>query len=391
MANFLSKDKLIFILSFVGAQLITFLALPLITRLYTPELFGAYSYNLAIISILGYLSCFRLNLMLQIEINEIQLEKRVGQCYFLTIVISIILLILGFVIFGLSSIMLIYAISILLLGMYEIHIDYYSSKLEYKKIAKMNMIRTISVVLSQLVLYSFEDGLIYGFFIGLVISQLFVFSSEKFKFKKIYFPDRYKIKFMCKNTFITIVNFIGSSAPLIVINYFTTTQMLGVYSLADKLLISLFVMVNNIFSRFIFNDLKEKDIITVFKKWFCILTIFFSIILLIVFLIPNSVFSLVFGKGWDEALGLMRCLMPWFGLQLFMILINCLYVKEKKEEQLIVIEVVKNITRILSIVILVCFPVSIEDVVFISSVIPVIFVWIVFYLGIKNENLFLQK
>ncbi|MHA6608496.1 lipopolysaccharide biosynthesis protein [Photobacterium damselae] len=388
MSNFIANDKMKFVLSFVGAQFITFIALPLITRLYSPSQFGVFSYNLAIISLLGYLSCFRLNLILQLEEGEKSLEKRLMQCYLLIAITTFTLLITSLLLFGFNLIVSICVISILLLGLYEIHVDYYSSKLNYSSIAKMNVIRTISVVFFQIILSSINNGLIYGFFIGLFISQLYIIKKESRSIGKFEWISKNDLTFMYKNTGISIVNFIGSTFPLIVIHYFLTSHDVGVYSLADKLLIAVFIVMNNVVSRFIFNDLKRKTIKTVFKKWLLILATLFFVVLLVITLIPSFVFGYIFGSEWIDSLSIINCLMPWFGLQLFMIVINCIYIKKQNESKLLWIELVKNLSRIFTILILIYFSISLDMIILISSTIPLLIVIILFYRDTKNENLF---
>ncbi|HIF9343106.1 TPA: lipopolysaccharide biosynthesis protein [Photobacterium damselae] len=388
MSNFIANGKMKFILSFVGAQFITFIALPLITRLYSPSQFGVFSYNLAIISLLGYLSCFRLNLILQLEDGEKSLEKRLSQCYLLIAITTFALFIISFLLYGFNLIVSICVISILLLGLYEIHVDYYSSKLNYSSIAKMNVIRTISVVFFQIILSPINNGLIYGFFIGLFISQLYIIFNENRSVGKVEWLSKNDLTFMYKNTGISIVNFIGSTFPLIIIHYFLTSHDVGVYSLADKLLIAIFVVVNNIASRFIFNDLKRKTIKMVFKKWLLILSTLFFIVFLVITLIPSFIFGNIFGREWIDALSIMNCLMPWFSLQLFMIVINCVYIKKQNESKLLWIEGIKNLSRIFTILILIYFSISLDTIILISSTIPLFIVIIFICRDAKNENLF---
>lgn len=361
------------------------LALPVITNLYDPKAFGIYSYHMAILSFLGYIASFRLNLKLQlVESNE----EIKNTCYLLAFIFSIVVFSSTLIIYNNIKLSILYFLSVLFLNIFEINMDYSSSKGKYKEIAKSNILRVVIVVIIQIILYKLEYGLFIGFIFGLVISQVVIYSfnfiPRKIKFKNL------DGKFMLKNTLISLISSSGSSIPLILVYNYASPLDAGLFSLADKLVLTLIVIMNNVVARLIYNDL--NSIISprlVFKYWVIKLLILSFFLGAIILTIPKSVFTLIFSKSWAISFQYLQSLLPWAFIQVILIPLTCIYIKRGLEINLIKLEFFKNSLRLVMVIILYEINFSTLDVMFISSIVTSIFALIVFFGSYKkNAHIF---
>ncbi|MCR9421165.1 MULTISPECIES: lipopolysaccharide biosynthesis protein [Vibrio] len=379
------NNKYLLLFGFGGSQIITMLALPVITNLYDPKAFGIYSYHMAILSFLGYIASFRLNLKLQlVESNE----EIKNTCYLLAFIFSIVVFSSTLIIYNNIKLSILYFLSVLFLNIFEINMDYSSSKGKYKEIAKSNILRVVIVVIIQIILYKLEYGLFIGFIFGLVISQVVIYSfnfiPRKIKFKNL------DGKFMLKNTLISLISSSGSSIPLILVYNYASPLDAGLFSLADKLVLTLIVIMNNVVARLIYNDL--NSIISprlVFKYWVIKLLILSFFLGAIILTIPKSVFTLIFSKSWAISFQYLQSLLPWAFIQVILIPLTCIYIKRGLEINLIKLEFFKNSLRLVMVIILYEINFSTLDVMFISSIVTSIFALIVFFGSYKkNAHIF---
>lgn len=379
------KKNMLLILGFGGSQIITILALPFITNLYDPEAFGIYSYHIVILSFLGYIASFRLNLKLQLDENN---EDIKNTCYFLAMIFSIFVFFATLIIFKSLILSFLYFFSVLFLNFFEINTDYSSSKRNYKDIAKSNILRVVIVVSVQIFLHDFKYGLFIGFLSGLVISQIAIYSFRLIPINiDLHSLDR---SFMLKNTLISLVTISGSSIPLILVYNYESILDAGLFSLADKLVLTLIVIINNISSRLIYNDLNgESSHSLVFKYW-CIRLLIISFLLVSsILIIPDQLFYFVFSDSWGMSFQYLKSLLPWFVTQVVLVPLTCVYIKNGLERNLIKLEFFKNFLRIIAIIIFYKANLSTQDVMIFSSVATAIFSFIVFFGSYKkNAHIF---
>ncbi|MFM5433608.1 lipopolysaccharide biosynthesis protein [Aeromonas veronii] len=373
------------LLGFAGAQAITIAALPAITNLYTPETFGLYSYHLAILSFLGYISSLRLNLKLQL-VKDNEIIKTA--CYAVSVFFSIVVFVICFFITKTLFLSLFYFLVVLFLGFFEINTDFSSSKGLYKKIAKLNIVRVIIVVAFQVLLSEVNHGLFMGFFLGLVISQLLTCSFPR-KLEPL-FSKALDFSFMVKNTLISLVSYCGSSFPLVLIFYFTSSSNVGLFALADKIGLSIIIIMNNVISRLIYNDLNgQLPPVHILIFWYKRIVIISAFIISVAFLVPNDFFSFIFSELWSSALDYFKALTPWVFVQILAIPYGCAYIKLGLEVRLIKMESLKNLIRILSISVLFMSDLSLYDTILISSTLTAICSILIFYRDYKkNEFIF---
>lgn len=359
------QDKLLLLFGFAGSQALTMLALPVITKLYAPDSFGFYSYHLAIVSFLGYVSCFRLNLKQQLTKDNVEIKNL---CYLITILFSASVFIMVFLVTNNIVNSFFYFVTVIFLGFYEINTDFQSSKKNYFIIAKCNITRTLITIAVQTFFYKFEYGLFWGFFVGLSISQLVVYRAD-FKIECKSF-ERSDINFMLKNTLISLVGYAGSSLPLIMVFHFTSAFESGLYSLADKLSLAIIVIINNVVSRLIYNDLNDvNSLIEVILSWYKRTISLLMVLVLVIFLIPNNVFLFIFSESWHSSFDFFKALVPWVGLQILIIPFSCAYIKVGLENKLLKLEFFKNLVRVSFITGLLINGMSTYDAIVISSLI----------------------
>ncbi|MGF1726775.1 lipopolysaccharide biosynthesis protein [Photobacterium nomapromontoriensis] len=381
----MNNKKMLFF-GFAGSQCITLLALPILTRLYDPLLFGEYNYFITIVTTVAFFFCFRLNLKIQIVNKEAIKNKIVLKSYMLLALTTILATSIYCYFSGFTIGLIYFMIVIVFLSLYEIHTDYYSSNKSYKKIAIANILRATTVILFQIMFYKYEHGLFIGFIVGLIFSQILIFKLIKVRCSDFEGIKKSEFVFMVKNSLISSVNIVGLNLPLIIIYNQLDAEIAGIYSLADKLIFAGIVICTNVFSRLIYNDLKEQAQAKVLKDWICKIVILATIIIIVSMFISEFAIETAFGVKWSLSANVFIALLPWMTIQLIMIPFTCALIYNGKEWYLLNVEILKNISRISVLMLCLYLNYDLVNIILASSIIPLVFgIAIISYGLYKNE------
>jgi len=234
----------------IAAQVITFLATPIITRIYSPDDFGFFALFISIISVLGVLSALRYDNALPLSNGD---EER--PLLKISILINLIYVAFIFLIFaldlpilnqyladnGLKDFWYLIAVGILING-FHATINYLGVKQKlFVEISKSKIIQSIILLGSQLIGFNFGG-------IALVISYILgQFSFILFLAKKIknninntntsmtHCMKKYR-KFPLYSTPEGLVNTFSAESVVLIGSLYFSSFFLGVYILVNKLI-----------------------------------------------------------------------------------------------------------------------------------------------------------
>ena len=320
------------------AQLIGFLCLPILTRLYTPEDYSVLGVYVAIVAILAVISCLRFDIAIPIPENENDGKALLLLSFLSNTIFSIILYVVLFISYPyiqhykiidqLSYWIWLIPLGVFVSGFYSALQFWATRHKRFKDIAKTRMTQAISGNSASLAGGMFSVG-----FGGLIVGQLLNFSGGLFKLAVSAKKDLATIKSSpLKATFVKFSNFpkfstlealANTSAiylPLIVVSFFIIGPEVGYLILAMKilgipmgLLGSSFaqVYISNAPAYYAKNELYLYSI-TIIKKIFKLIIIPFIGLAVV----SPFIFGYVLGDQWKDLGEYIVWMIPWYFMQM---------------------------------------------------------------------------
>ena len=240
------------------AQGILFLILPLLSRLYSDELFGLYFVFMSIVMVLKIVTTLRFELSIVLPKDDKDAVNLVFTTLFLNFTLSVFFAIIIFVFYdfinsllgekNLGKYLYLIPLSTFLTGFYEIFNHWNNRNKKYKNISYSKILKSSTTGTWNIGFgFSFfkKFGLIPGQIFGSFISGLFLFVIS---YKEISKLTRYvsikRIKFLIKKyryipQFNTIINFIvniSNEAPILLLTNFFGVSAVGLYGMANRLI-----------------------------------------------------------------------------------------------------------------------------------------------------------
>jgi len=321
------------------AQIITFIASPIMTRLYTSEEIGVYTLILTTVSMFGGVICGRYDISIVFE----QEEDKVLPIIKLSLIISILassIISLGYgVYYWLSgkenqSYLVVVVFTLILLfttGIGNILISYNNRKREYPLMTSVNIIRAIGKNLTIVILGLLKTGSI-GILISETVAQVLgtniQLKSLKPHFKELFKVSKQEMALVAKKHYrqpvYSVPAIFANSFSYSSINFFIESlfglSVLGYYSMSFRVLgLPLSVISNNVSKVFFEEASREYNETKQFKKSFCKTCLFLIVIsvpmvLSMLFLAP-PLFGWIFGHEWKVSGYYVKVLAPMFGIR----------------------------------------------------------------------------
>lgn len=317
------------------AQIIPIAISPILTRLYTPEDFGALAIFVAITSVISVISCGRYELAIMLPEKDEDAINVAAVAFLFNIFVSTSFLIF-ISLFGswllnllnaknLGKLIYLAPLTVFLMGTFNI-LNYTNNRFKlYKDISKANIYKSIAGAVVQIVMGFFKTGTL-GLISGQIVSQLVsngkLFSNakhllqhvEKKKIKNL----RIKyIKFPKYSLWTGLLNTLSLQIVPILLSSFFTSKEVGSYYIVIRVLSLPMTFIGQSFSQVFFQEFssayktsKESSMhimISTEKKLFILAITPFTIL----FFFSNSLFTLVFGKEWELSGIIARYLSPW--------------------------------------------------------------------------------
>lgn len=321
------------------AQIISVLTAPIMTRLYSPEAIGIFTYLITIVSILSPV----INGKYDLAIVKEKSENNVNAIIKLAFTFGLIVSILGTIGFFCYAKLFAeeyheyiggtYFIFILLFitNIQNILYSFNNRKKEYKLISSVYVVRTVaqSVIMVILGLFRFS---ISGLLISQAVSQFLGMSHQskslKGELRDIYHTPINKVKLMAKLHSMqplfaapaALANTLSYSSVNIFIAILFGLDILGFYSISYRVLgLPLSLVSGNVSKVFFEEAARQKETTGNFYRVTIRTLLIMSVISLfmvifMMFVIPPF-FGKVFGSGWEVAGQYVKVLSPMFGIR----------------------------------------------------------------------------
>ena len=320
------------------AQLIGFLCLPILTRLYTPEDYSVLGVYVAIVAILAVISCLRFDIAIPIPENENDGKALLLLSFLSNTIFSIILYAVLFISYPyiqyykiidqLSYWIWLIPLGVFVSGFYSALQFWATRHKRFKDIAKTRMTQAISGNAASLAGGMFSVG-----FGGLIVGQLLNFSGGLFKLAMSAKKDLAVVKssplkatfakysnFPKYSTFEALANVSAIQLPLILLASYIIGPTVGYLMLAMKVLGIPMGLIGSAFSQVYLanaNQYLESKTLYYYTKSI-IFKIFKITILPFLFLaiISPFIFGYIFGERWNDVGFYILAMLPWYFMQI---------------------------------------------------------------------------
>lgn len=312
----------------LAAQLITLLASPLISRLYTPAEFGVYNLYLATIALLIIFVTGRYEFLINIIPNEKESKNVLMLTFLFSSVTSFFILftiIITKEIFNIElpfkeNWILIYLIplTLFLMGLMQ-GLNYFLNR--NKEFSTLSTSRIIQSGTNNGSIIGFgflnvgSAGLIVSNIIGLLISIIYIFKIKKINIKFVQENSHIKklIKIASKNkayplfnSFSAFFDMLALQAPAFILSHFFTSTILGLYSMTTRVYGFPITIISNTISQVFLSEIaelqrNEKSYRIVVYKTLMILGVVGIAPFILIFMAGPNLFSLIFGEEWRGA------------------------------------------------------------------------------------------
>lgn len=320
------------------AQLIGFLCLPILTRLYTPEDYSILGVYVATVAILAVISCLRFDIAIPIPENESDGKALLLLSLLSNTTFSILLyllLIISYpyiqhykIIDQLSYWIWLIPLGVFVSGFYSA-LQYWATRHKrFKDIAKTRMTQAISGNAASLGGGVFSVG-----FAGLILGQLLNFSGGLFKLAISAKKDLTIVKssplratfakysnFPKYSTFEALANVSAIQLPLILLASYLIGPTVGYLMLAMKVLGVPMGLIGSAFSQVYLANASshfESNTLYSYTKNVIFKILKITIIpFLLLALISPYIFGYIFGKNWNDVGLYILAMLPWYFMQI---------------------------------------------------------------------------
>ncbi|WP_166169728.1 oligosaccharide flippase family protein [Acinetobacter sp. SA01] len=282
----------------VGA-IITFIALPFLTRLYSVQDFGEYGIALAVVSVLSTIANLRLDQALLVAEEQDKKSLIFEGTMFSAGIVVISAIILSFI-FNAAVVAAICS-GVLANTLIQTIYNYkFAAHAEYF-CAGLNILRSLIVVLVQLGLpflmsislvnsYNVSSVLMLLFIlIYIVKNQLYQLSWQAFKHYK---------DFIYSNTPHALLNSFSHNLPYYVVSHFVGVQAMGFYAIVERTLRVPINLMSQTIRQFFIRKFKNLENSQEALKSSVLLSLLSLPLFAAFFVLPESLYLWVFGKDW---------------------------------------------------------------------------------------------
>lgn len=337
------RNFLLLVSGNVISEIITLLAIPVISRLYAPAEFGLFALYLSIFSIIAVVSNARYEFAVILPENDTDAANIMGLSFFIALLLSVLSLLTiislyffsgysqfdDYNVFG--SWLFLMPAFILLNGIVQCLNIWYIRKREFKTIAWSNVIKSVSTNGALLLLgisgFSFY-GIFTGNLIGLSIFCSFLVAILFYKYrdqfsaikrdKMISLGRKYK-DFPVSNIPQAIVESLQMNGIIYLISIYFNSAVTGLYSFSIRTLMFPMWIAGIPLAQVFFKEASEtyqsgKDVRKLINKILLYSTIIVFPFFLLLILTGPMLFAFVFGNEWREAGQYARILAPWIFL-----------------------------------------------------------------------------
>lgn len=358
--KFLKKFNIfdIFIMSggMAIAQIVTILAQPIATRIYTPEQFGVFTLVLQFATMFSACACLQYEITIITAPDEKEANQTTALCFYILLFTTLVFLISAFVYNLFASgnsqfngaLLYISALFFFLIGFQSIITTYNKRCGEYKIISSISVYRSLLHTSLKLLLGWIKTGSF-----GLIFSAVFSYTGglkkqagSIIKNRKEIFSTKFKdLKRLIKKNIaqplfhmpgMFISSYSYTVIPIYLTSLYGNLTDVGFYSQTTAILdLPLVVIGNNISTVFLTNATRERNETGSYrhslrKAVLLLAAVAIPSFLAIYFFAPWA-FSFFFGEQWIRSGYFAKIMCPWYFIRFTATSIDCTLIIEKKQ------------------------------------------------------------
>ncbi len=358
-----------------GAQLITLLTAPIISRLFLPEAFGTLSVFISIVSILSIIVCLRYEFAIMLPeddgeaINVMALSLVIALFFSLAVGVLLLLarqwLVPLLNIPDLAPYLWLIPIALLIQGLFQ-SFNYWNSRKQHfgqLSIARIAASLTTSAIPITLGLTGKANtaGLIASWVAGTAVlttvlglkvwKQSIVRLSHELRISQIRTSlARYR-KFPLVDAWGGFINNFSWQMPSLVLSVFFTQTIVGYYSQANRIVLLPMILIGNAISQVFFQRTAElrgnpEKLTATVQSIFRALVFLGLIPALVLTLVGRELFTIVLGANWSEAGIYAQILGPWIFFLFISSPLSTLFMVLERQELSLIVNVAILITRL---------------------------------------------
>lgn len=356
----------------VIAQGITVLALPVLTRIYTPEDFSIFAVYTSLLMFISVANCLRFEIAIPLPNTDEEAIKLALLAFISNLIISIGIF---FVIIAFHDYLLelinqpnfdvfiwFVPLGIFFIGLYNIFQYWATRKKNFKIIAKSRVQQSIFSVVFQIVI-----GITFAGAIGLIVGQIIRFSAGIWELCKSFIHDteetikRTTLQDL-KKAFIdnqdlpkysaieALANSAGIQLPIVFIASLVQGTEAGHLSLAMQVMALPVALVGSAISQIYLahamENYSQNNLYNYTLKSIKQLFVIGVLPLTIISILSPFIFPIVFGKDWDRAGEMTLWMLPWFSMQLIVSPISMALYVIRKNKVALTLQIVGLIIRL---------------------------------------------
>jgi O-antigen/teichoic acid export membrane protein len=318
----------------VLAQIVMVAAVPVLTRLYTPEQYGKLAIYLALVGVLTVNASLRYQFAIPLAKTLVEKSNLTALCLMLVLMTSFLVFFIsafckdflfGFVadnniFFGIEYLL---PLSVFAIGAFQV-LNYYNISLNrYGNVTLAKVFQSVSIVTVQFIFNSFGvAALIFGQVVGQALALLYLVLTtnmnralSSLSLTEIKNNATVHRKYPIFETWSGFLNVAGVYFPVFFIGFFFASSAVGQFSLTTQVLTVPITIISDAVSRVFLGranknieDMSlEKNVISIVR---CLFLMGFPFLILIV-LFGKEIFVLFFGKDWAQAGDFAMILAPW--------------------------------------------------------------------------------
>ena len=302
------------------AQAIPVAISPILTRIYTPEDFGIFALFVSVVGIMAVISTGKYEMSLILPRKDsfaYQLLILSGIIVLVSSIIYLFSVVIANTFYSIDTIYYLLPLTVLFIGLNNTFDKYNNRIKNYKLMSYQRLMKTTieSIVsIAFMVFFHLKSGLIWGFFLGYLVSNIsMIYINIKSFHKRAFEVSKFKINVLAKkyinfpkyNMPHSLLNTVSENAPIFLIPIFYGNATLGFYAFGLKIVQAPLGLLSNA----IFNVLGQKmaeeygkgnEIYSIFKVMLKNL-LKISLLMIPFFLFADDIFSFIFGIEWLEA------------------------------------------------------------------------------------------
>jgi O-antigen/teichoic acid export membrane protein len=343
------------------AQVIPFMLLPVLSRLYLPDDFGLYSSVMAVVSILLVASMGRYEQAIIQMKEKSDIEHMFFYCIIFLLTSSmfvlafIYLFVKNEIYYFVPFIMFLYGFNILLDK--KINSEYLYRLMSSQRFVK-SVVESVTAISIGCFFYT-QYGLVYALLFGVLFASIFTIYKSKNVFKLLPIKKPLLIKYIAFPKYnlphATLSSFV-SYLPIIVIPYFFDYGILGLYAFGMKLAQTPLTLIGSSIYNVVAPELSsdvhasksnsQRNI----KKIFSIqVFISFGIYLFIQLPFTEKLFTLLFGEQWVVSFEFIEYLLPYILLTFLAAPYACVINIFNKQKQALILESIYTLIKVATV------------------------------------------